>query len=156
MLLQVLSMLYLGLLGCNKDDGAVWVRFNGDEDLAELQVTAGLELGEDVVVDLTSTTGATVVGTATLTPGSGPVGTDHRVLIALGEDYSERVQRVEVVVDSGARGERTFSFDQDSADLWKWVLDLTSYGVDGEERIDTLSFELYEVQDAPLPEIEEP
>ena len=41
---------------------------------------------------------------------------------------------------------RRVSVDEESA-----VLDLTSMGVEGETRTDTLSFELFEVQEATLP-----
>jgi hypothetical protein len=153
--MQVMSLLYLALLGCKDDPGAQWVRFNGEDDVAELRVTEAAELGEAGVFELRSTTGATIVGAVTISPGSGPVGTDHTLLVELGEDYEERVQRAEVVVDSGERGVRRFPLEQDSADRWKWLIGLTSYGVEGEERVDTLTFELYEVQEAPLPEIEE-
>jgi hypothetical protein len=149
--------IYLALTGCQKDEGATWLRFNGDEDETYLEVTASEDLGDPAVIGLRSTTGATVVGSAVVEPGSGPVGTDHVVTVVLDEAYAERVQRVDMRAASESRGSRLFPMEQDSADLFKWVLDLTSYGVEGEERVDVLSFELYEVQYEPLPEtIEDP
>ena len=149
--LTTVAALFAIGLGCNKDEGAVWVRFNGDQDNYDISVTADETLGDGVQHELTSTTGASVVGTVDITPSSGPVGTDHRILVALDAVYEERVQRVDVVSDSGSRGVLRFTMEQDSAELYKWVLDVTSMGVVGEERVDTLTFELFEVQEAALP-----
>jgi hypothetical protein len=138
-------------LGCEQDEGPVWVRFNSSDDVIPLDVTVDDVPAEAASYDLRSTTGATIVGTVELSPSSGPVGTQHRILVSLDPVYEERVQRVDFMADSGSRGSLRFSMGQDSADLFKWVLDLTSMGVEGETRTDTLSFELFEVQEATLP-----
>jgi len=80
------------------------------------------------------------------------VGTEHLVVVSLEEDYAEDVRRVDLTVDSGDRGVSDFEFEQDSADRGKWVLSLTSYGVEGEERTDELTVTLFSVEDAELPD----
>jgi len=124
-----------------------WVRFNGD-DQVDVEVTADPEPGDPVSIDLTSTTGAVVIGTATVDPGSGPVGTDHVVTVLVDEAYSGDVGRVVVSTDAGSRGVEDHTLQQDSADHGLWVRTLTSQGAEGEERTDTFTFELFTVGDA--------
>lgn len=140
----------VGLWACgDAEDSVTWVQFNSGDDTVELEITAtGTEPGEAVVADLTSTTGGAVVGQITVDPGSGPVGTLHRVTLQIEDAYDARVQRAELTFDAGDRGEETFSPVQDSADEGLWVLDLRTYGAEGEVRVDTLTVTLYEPEDA--------
>jgi len=138
----------LGLAACG--DAAVdptleWERFNGDDDVATVQVTAGGDLGEPVVIELRSTSGASRVGQATIDPGSGPVGTVHTLLVEIDEDYEERVRRAEVETATESRGTWTIPLDQDSAEAGLWIRELVSLGAEGEVRTDTFRFELYEL-----------
>lgn len=134
----------------NKDDDPVWVRFNHDDDVIAVEIRPG-EFGEPVSTELTSSTGEATVGTVRVEPGAGPVGTEHLVVVNVLDEFEDRVQRVDMIAESGDRGEQEFSMERDSADLGIWVLDLTSYGVDQEERIDLLRFSLWEISAVALP-----
>jgi hypothetical protein len=136
------SIVLLTGFSCTQDK-TVWVAFNADSDAVTVEVTAS-EVGAAVATDLHSTTGASVVGSASVDPGSGPVGTTHRVEVHVDTDFVDRVGKVEVLADSGDRGSRTFSLLQDSADTGLWVVDVSSHGSSGEVRSDTFTFELYE------------
>ncbi|MCB9680911.1 MAG: hypothetical protein H6733_05510 [Alphaproteobacteria bacterium] len=144
------------LAGCpNNSDGTttkqVWVRFNGD-DAIPVVVTAGACDPTPLVTDLMSTTGETRIGTVTLDPPCGPVGTEHRITVdLLTRDFGARVQRAEIDAASGDRGTWRIELEQDSADERVWVRDVTSYGTAGEEREDTFYILLYEVQEETLP-----
>ncbi|MCB9665533.1 MAG: hypothetical protein H6732_15585 [Alphaproteobacteria bacterium] len=119
-------------------------QFNG-EDEVPLQVTAKGPVGEAREVDLTSTTGETVIGTLTIDPGSGPVGTVHRVTVRVGAAWADRIEEAELEADAGERGARTLAFEPDSADERLWVLNLKSVGTDGEARKDVFRVYLYEL-----------
>lgn len=138
------ALLLMGL-NCDKGPDTEWVQFNGTDDHAELAVTAATEVGETMVVDLTSTTGNTVIGSLTIDPGSGPVGTSHSLTVEVFDDWEDTVTRVTMSLDSGVRGAAEFDMEQDSADPGYWVLDLTSYGVQDEERTDAITIRLWEL-----------
>lgn len=131
------------IFSCNKQQ-VTWVRFNGD-DTAQVQITAS-DVGPPVTTDLTSTSGAIVVGQAEVDPGSGPVGTDHQVVVTVDNAYVDEVQRVSLEVDSGTRGVSDFELTQDSADKGYWFLDIQSVGDPGETRTDVFSFQLWTPQ----------
>lgn len=131
--------------GCAQEDAFAWIRFNGEGDALEVAITTS-PAGEGVVTrDLLSTTGSAIIGAATCAPCDGPVGTVHHLQVDLDRAHEDRVGRVDVRVVSPERGEGVFELVQDSAQLWRWVLDLSTLGVDGEARTDTLTFELYEL-----------
>lgn len=139
---------------CSRGDDLAWQQFNGDRDDVTVDVTAETALGERVVAELMSTTGETVIGTVTIDPGSGPVGTEHRVVVDIGRSWEDRVGRVEIEAITEDRGTRLIPMVQDSASAGVWVLDIRSYGVNGESRTDTfrvLLYELVEVIDAETP-----
>lgn len=127
----------------------VWVQFNGDEDVIDVPVTAEDELGPAVTIDLTSTTGEVVVGSATVDPSSGPVGSSHRLTVNVLDSFADTVTKVEVEADAGARGVQTLTLEQDSADAGVWVLDVTSQGVVGEVRTDSFTFLLWSAEPEP-------
>ena len=137
----------LFLASCNKDEEVEYVRFNQDGDVLDIEVTADAELGAAVEVALLSTTGSVEVGIATVDPGTGPVGTDHDVLVEIDDEWQEVVGLVTLSADAGERGVETYTFRQDSADHGVWVLALTSLGDVGETRTDTLNFELWRAAD---------
>lgn len=144
-----LSLLPL-LAACTDGNDRDWFLFNAEGDVIEVRVTAGAETGEAVSIDLHSTTGAVVIGSAVLDPGSGPVGTEHRLTVEVGDTWQEDVGRVAVSADSGERGVEQFELRQDSADHGFWVLDLTSAGSEGETRTDQLTVQLF--QERPVEE----
>lgn len=129
------------LVGCSGGK-TTYDRFNAD-DFVTVQVTASADLGEPVSVDLVSTTGAVIIGTATVDPGSGPVGTDHTVTVDVLPDYAEDVAKVVIQTDAGARGVEDHDMIQDSAEHGRWWRVLTSMGETGEVRTDTLTFQLF-------------
>lgn len=135
--------LLLLLAGCPKgtDDG--FERFNAEDDAVEVQVTASDALGEAVSAPLRSTTGEVEVGSVTVTPGSGPVGTEHEIRVEVLDAYETEVDRVTAELDAGARGTETVTFRQDSADHGLWVVDVVSRGEEGEERTDTFTIGLW-------------
>lgn len=117
-------------------------RFNSDDSVV-VHVTASTGLGAPVSLDLVSTTGAVTVGTATVDPGSGPVGTDHTVTVDVLPAYAEEVTKVTIQTDAGARGVEDHDMVQDSAEHGRWWRVVTSMGDPGEERDDTFTFELF-------------
>jgi hypothetical protein len=130
------------LAGCDGGDDTSWARFNAD-DTVQVEVTASEDLGEAVSADLHSTTGARVVGSVVVDPGSGPVGTDHEVTVEVLDEWEDEVGRVTVRTDAGERGVEDHELWRDSADHGLWVRTLTSVGVEGEERTDTFSVRLW-------------
>ena len=127
-----------------KPNDVEYLRFNGN-DVIQVEVTAGDTVGVPVTIDLTSSSGAIVVGTATVDPGSGPVGTRHEVSVQVANAYEEIVERVTLEVDSGQRGLAEFELSQDSADHGYWWLELESVGEPGETRTDSFTIVLWEV-----------
>jgi len=145
--LGLLLWLPLGLgVSCNNDE-VVWVRFNGN-DFVEVEVTAAEELGPSVFTSLTSTTGAVLLGSASVDPGSAPVGTDHEIVVRIDDAYEETVGKVTVEANAGPRGTEEFDLRQDSADHGYWWLRVRSVGEVGEERTDRFSFQLWVPDDA--------
>jgi hypothetical protein len=138
------------LAACDKAESPVATRFNSD-DRVEVAVTAAPELGAAVVAPLRSTTGAIVIGEATVDPGSGPVGTVHDVFVVVDGPYVDSVGSVDLVADSGARGVETIPMIQDSADHALWWRAVVSVGDVGEERVDTFGFELWRAEGATDP-----
>jgi hypothetical protein len=130
-------------LSCGDEDTVSYVRFNGDDDVVTISV--GVEdLLDDVTIDLHSTTGEVVIGSATVSPGGGPVGTTHDVVVVIADDYEEKVDRVSVRVDSGDRGEDEYDLERDSADEGYYKLSMVSVGDDGEVREDTFTIKVWD------------
>lgn len=129
------------LAGCPGDEEE-WSRFNAATDVLEVQV--GAEIGDPTTIELHSTTGSNVVGEATITPGSGPVGTDHELTVMVAPGYEDAVERVSVQTDAGDRGIEVHELVQDSAEHGLWWRILTSVGETDETRTDTLEIQLWE------------
>ena len=142
---MVLSLLLLA--GCPDSEDVNWVRFNDSNETIDIDITASDELGESISIALLSSTGSVEVATATVNPGSGPVGTDHDFEVVVDDEWQEIVGRVSVDADSGDRGEETFELRQDSADHGYWVASITSLGADGEERTDTFAINLWSAEE---------
>ncbi len=142
----------LALVACKKDD-AGWTQFNSDDDFLEIAITSseevievdGCELGT-TCIDLHSRIEGATIGTASVDPSSGPVGTKHKVLAVVGDDWEDQVGLVSVSVDSD-RGEQTYDLEQDRANPGAWGITLESVGASGksgEERIDIFTVLLWE------------
>ena len=98
--------LVLGLLlaaGCNKDDEIKYDQYNSTSD------TLTIEVGIDEVLDpvetgLMSSTGQVEVGLARVSPGGGPIGTNHDIVIEVYDAYQDVVDRASVRLNSPNRG----------------------------------------------------
>lgn len=140
----------LALAACTGDDDLVWRQFNSDEDVVQIAVEPGDPSGL-AVVELTSNTGVVVVGEATVDPAQGPVGTEHTLVVIVGEDWAERVERA-TVTSMGDRGEEAYPLVLDNAAAGVFELVLTSLGEPGETRTDTWRIDLFEAIDNPVAE----
>lgn len=136
----------LSLLACSGSEEITWTQFNGTDD--SLTIDVGVPDVEPAVsVDLSSSTGEVVVGTATVDPGGGPIGTEHDVVVEVFDDYQDIVDRVSVRLSSDQRGDDEFELDQDSADEGVWKTTLVSVGSEGEVRQDTLTVRCWDQDD---------
>lgn len=131
------------LLACESEEEAVWVQYNSGGESVEVQVGAA-EVLDPVQIPLTSSTGAVEIGVATVTPGGGPIGTIHDVLVEVYGDYDSDIDRVSVRTSSGERGEDEYDLSQDSAGDGFWLLQIESVGEEGEQRTDTLELRLWQ------------
>lgn len=138
----VVALLFAGCELGGEDD----VRFNAD-DAVDVHVTAEADLGEAVSAVLRSTTGSVEIGSVTVDPGSGPVGTRHGITVLVTDDYEDDVTRVVVTMDSGDRGVEDVTLIQDSADHGLWWREVVSSGTEGESRTDTFRVALYTAAD---------
>jgi hypothetical protein len=130
------------LLGCDTAEEESYSQYNADDE--QVTITIGGEELPAVSTLLHSTTGQLEIGTGSVDPGGGPVGTVHRVLVEIADEYASDVDRVTVRTSSGDRGDDEFELDNDSAGEGIWALEITSVGEDGESREDTLTFRLWE------------
>jgi hypothetical protein len=143
----VLFAVLISLGDCAADDTAGWIRFNDDDETLSVLVGPDTEAdGSSMDRELRSTTGAVVVGTAVVTPASGPVGTQHTVLIDVLDEYEEEVGRA-TLVTNGDRGEQVHELEQDSADKGLWQIDVRSLGAADEARTDIFTVKLWRAAD---------
>ena len=141
-------VLLLFAAGCTKKDEAVWIQFNADGDLLEVHVGGDPADAEDCepdvsCPDLHSLVEGAVIGSATADPSSGPVGTEHRLLAIVGDDWEEQVGRVTVEAE-GERGLDVFELQRDPANRGAWGVSLESLGRQGEARVDAWTVRLFE------------
>lgn len=136
-------LLALLLMACKGDDEVEYTQFNVDDD--ELVISVGAEeVLDPVSTVIRSTTGEVEIGSAVVSPGGGPIGTDHEVVIIVFDDYQDQVDRVSVRTLSPGRGEDEYDLIQDSADEGYYKLTITSAGEPDEKRDDTLTFRLWQ------------
>jgi hypothetical protein len=144
--LALLSLAVLAPLSCNEDDETTYVQFNADDD--ELSVDVGAdEVGPAETIDLHSTTGEVVIGSASVDPDAGPIGTEHVIRVQIDDAYENIVDKVTVRTDSGSRGEDEYDMVADSADEGFYKLTIVSAGADGEHRTDILTIKVWDVED---------
>lgn len=140
------ALLVLG--GCKQDD-TVLLPFNDEAD--SVDVFVGVELVDDdpecepgqSCAELHSLVEGAVIGSITVDPAAGMVGTVHRLIAVVGDEWEDRIDRVSVVVESD-RGEGEFELVRDRANPGAWGLDLQSLGTPREERVDTWTVYLWE------------
>lgn len=155
----LLPLLSWVLVACN-DDPITWVAFNAPHQTVQVEVLPeGSPIGDPVSIDLLSNLGQTLVGTATVDPGSGPVGTSHLVTVQVLDEYTELVGRASVDVKSeavsdldgdgedDARANNGYDMRQDSADPGLYAITLESLGAPDEQRQDELTIHLWTPQD---------
>lgn len=134
--------LVFSLAGCASTDEVTWTQYNASDNAVTIEVGAAEEL-DPVSVELTSNTGAVALGTGSVSPGGGPVGTLHTITVEVSEDYASDIGRVSARLDSGERGVDEYDLDADATGEGYWVLELTSVGSVDEVRADTLTFRLW-------------
>lgn len=156
------------LAACDKNkQETTWIQFNADDQTLVVEVLPeGSPVGDPIEIVLMSNLRRTEVGVAAVTPGSGPVGTEHLLTVDVADAWEEIVGRVTVVVDSEAvkdldgdgepdsRGEGEFELLHDSADLGAWALSLQSLGAKDETRDDRFEVVLWQPEDLDLPTTE--
>lgn len=144
LLLAAFVLPLLGASDCKDEDEETYVQFNASDDTLTIQVGVQ-DVGAPVTIDLHSTTGSVLIGTATVDPSSGPVGTEHTITVEIFDAYENMVDRVSVRADSGDRGEDEFDLVGDSADEGFYKLTLVSVGDEGETRDDTFTLRVWDV-----------
>ena len=140
--LVVLSGIALG--ACTEGDEVVYDRFNA---LGEgFDVGVGAEtVGELAAIELKSSTGAVLVGAASVDPDAGPSGTLHLVEVQIAEAFVHQVDKVSLEIDAGDRGVQTYDLMGDSADESLYRIEIESVADDAETRTDVFEIQLWDV-----------
>lgn len=139
----------LALLACKEDEEIIYTQFNALDDIVDIEVGVAEEL-PSTTVDLHSSTGQIIVGSATVDPSGGPIGTTHVLTVIVSDEWEDQVPRVTVRTDSGSRGEDEYELTTDSADEGLHQIKLVSYGDEGEVRTDSFTIRLWEVEGLPI------
>ncbi len=136
----------LGLFACTESTETTYEQYNADDNAVTVAVgtTCDPSPCADVTVPLTSSSGEVEIGTGTVSPGGGPIGTVHTVRVALTDEFEADVDKAAVGTDSGKDETDEYPLEPDSADEGLWTLDIRSVGDVGAERSDTFTFRLYE------------
>ena len=144
---SVCFLVLVAASGCKKDDEPTYTQFN--EDNENLQINVGIKEVSKTSAQLTlySSTGEVTVGSATVTPDGGPIGTEHVIVVEVENAYENVVDRVSVRTDSPERGEDEYDMDPDSADEGFYKLTLVSVGEPDEVRTDTFTIRLWDEDD---------
>lgn len=129
-------------LGCGEESDSDLDQFNATTDAFNVSIAPDADLTPQEI-ELRSSTGQVVVGTAVITPGGGPVGTEHQIVIEVADTWQGQVEEVVVSVDSGDRGIEDFTLKRDSADPGYHQIDIVSVGEEGEVREDTFTVKLF-------------
>lgn len=140
-LIRLFGICLLGL-GCGEETEENFTQFNATTD------TLTVSIAPDAVetpteIELRSSTGQVIVGTALLTPGGGPVGTEHQLVVEVSDTWQGQVEEVVISVDSGDRGVEEFTLKRDSADPGYHQIDIISVGDEGEIREDIVTIQLF-------------
>ncbi len=135
--------------GCGEEEDETLSLFNASDDTFEINVGTE-EVGTEKTIDLHSSTGQVIVGTATINPDAGPIGTEHELVIIVDDTWEAQVEKVRLTVDSGDRGIESFTMIRDSADPGYHTVSILSVGEEGETRTDIFTIELL-ANDNPTP-----
>lgn len=140
--LLALCILPLVAITCDETE-TEYEQINGNDALS---IEVGVEdVLDAVATDLSSNTGAVVVGSASADPGGGPAGTTHVVAVTVDAEFADQVDLVRVVAEADGRDDTTFELSQDAFDETIWVVEIESFGTDDEVRSDTLQIQLLDV-----------
>ena len=129
-------------LGCGEESDSDLDQFNATTDAFNVSIAPDADLTPQEI-ELRSSTGQVIVGTALITPGGGPVGTEHQIVVEVADTWQGQVEEVIVSVDSGDRGIEEFTLKRDSADPGYHQIDIISVGEEGEVREDTFTVKLF-------------
>jgi hypothetical protein len=144
----VLPVVWALLNGCSSaEDDFPYVQFNALNEALTICIGDDPACTPTPSLALQSTNGSTEVGTATVDPPSGPVGTVHQIEVDVLDAWQETVALVQVTV-TGERGEQSWDLRQDSADHGNWLVEIESLGDPQESREDTATLLLWEWIDA--------
>ena len=140
-LIRLFGICLLGL-GCGEETEQEYSQFNATTDTLTITISPDAD-DSPTEIELCSSTGQVVVGTAVLTPGGGPVGTEHQLVVEVADTWQGQVEEVVISLDSGARGVEEFTLRRDSADPGYHQIDIISVGDDDEIREDILTIQLF-------------
>ena len=129
-------------LGCGEESDSDLDQFNATTDAFSVSIAPDADLTPQEI-ELHSSTGQVIVGMAVITPGGGPVGTEHQLVVEVADTWQGQVEKVVVTVDSGDRGVEEFTLKRDSADPGYHQIDIISVGEDEEVREDTFTVKLF-------------
>ena len=136
------------MVACDEETSTSWAQYNADDESITIAV-GNAELLPLVSTTLHSSTGEVDIGTASVDPGGGPVGTTHVVKVELSDEYADDIGRVSVRTDSGDLGEDEFDLAADSTGEGIYKIEIVSVGGNDETRDDTLTFFVWtEVEDS--------
>lgn len=127
--------------GCGEEEDEGLTLFNAPDDTFEVNVGTE-DIGLEKTIDLHSSTGQVIIGTATINPDSGPIGTEHELVIIVDDTWEAQVEKVRLTVDSGDRGVESFIMIRDSADPGYHTVSILSVGDADESRTDLFTIEL--------------
>ena len=144
--MRVCLLALVAASGCKKDDEATYTQFNAENENLEIDVGAVKKEPAETIV-LYSSTKLVTVGTASVDPGGGPIGTEHVIVVIVEDAYENVVDRVSVRTESPERGEDEYDMDPDSADEGFYKLTLVSVGEPDEVRTDTFTIRLWDEDD---------
>lgn len=141
-------VLVLPVLGCDEDETITYTLFNCEEDSTFVRVGAesdvtGDDCEGDDLLQLTSSSCEVNVGQATVSPCGGPIGTEHEIVVKVNSTYSHEISKVTAVLESGQRGEDSYTLTPDSADEGLYKVTLISVGSENEQRDDLLRIKLW-------------
>ena len=131
-LIRLFGICLLGL-GCGEETEENYTQFNATTDTLTVSIAPDAD-DTTTQIELRSSTGQVVVGTAVLTPGGGPVGTEHQLVVEVADTWQGQVEEVVISLDSGERGIEEFTLKRDSADPGYHQIDLISVGEEDDDR----------------------
>lgn len=133
------------LFSCSNEGEFSYLQFNSVDDQVSIPVGVD-ELLPDTSISLFSSTGSIEIGTANVSPGGGPFGTEHTITVEVFDNYEDKVSFASIRTMTD-RGNETYTMNVDSADEGLYVLNLVSVGVETETREDIFYVSLYRRED---------